>query len=74
MKSPYSANYAEARAQFIEAARATNAIVESHKLSQTGPTGEELATDTAWVGTTTAKSAQGKQISESHAHPPTGFP
>jgi Protein of unknown function (DUF2817) len=55
MKSPYSTNYAEARAQFIEAARANNATVESYRLSQAGPTGEELATDTAWVGTTTAK-------------------
>jgi Protein of unknown function (DUF2817) len=55
MKSPYSTTYAEARAQFIEAARATNATVESHELSQLGPNGEGLATDTAWVGPTTAK-------------------
>jgi len=54
MKSPYSTAYAEARAQFIEAARAANATVQSNRLSQTGPTGEELATDTAWVGATTA--------------------
>jgi hypothetical protein len=35
MKSPYSTAYAEARAQFIEATRATNATVESHELSST---------------------------------------
>jgi hypothetical protein len=54
MKSPYSTTYAEARAQFIEAARAANAILGKHELSQLGPAGEELATDTAWVGPTTA--------------------
>ena len=55
MKSPYSTTYAEARAQFIEAARAANSILGTHKLSQLGPADEELATDTAWVGPTTAK-------------------
>jgi hypothetical protein len=33
MKSPYSTTYAEARAQFIEAARAANAILGKNELT-----------------------------------------
>jgi hypothetical protein len=55
MKSPYSTTYAEARQQFLDAARASNATIDSHLLSQPGPAGEELATDTAWVGPVGAK-------------------
>jgi len=55
MKSPYSSTYAEARQQFLEAARAGAAAIDSHALAQLGPAGEALATDTAWWGPTDAK-------------------
>ncbi len=54
MRSPYSTTYAEARANFLEAARACQATIATRLLFELGPSGEELATDTAWVGPSTA--------------------
>ena len=48
--SPFAQTYAEARAKFLAAARAANADLESHLHPLTGPAGEALATDVAWLG------------------------
>ncbi len=49
--SPYfSATYAEARAKFLEAARSAGARLAHYRNPGRGPDGEELYTDTAWVG------------------------
>ncbi len=49
--SPYfSAKYADARAKFLDAATAAHARLKSYRNPTRGPEGEELFTDTAWVG------------------------
>ncbi|HEY6618737.1 MAG TPA: M14 family metallopeptidase [Steroidobacteraceae bacterium] len=48
--SCFSENYAEAREKFLAAAREAGAAVNSFALGIPGPSGEELATDVAWVG------------------------
>lgn len=49
-QSFFSRDYAEARARFLEAARAIGARVESTIHPLRGPAGEELAMDAAWIG------------------------
>ncbi len=49
-QSYFSRDYAEARARFLEAARAAGARVESTVHPLRGPAGEELAMDAAWIG------------------------
>ena len=46
----FSADYAAARARFLEAAKAAGARLGSHVNPTPGPDGEALATDTAWLG------------------------
>ncbi len=46
----FSGDYAEARARFLEAAKAAGARLTSHGNPTPGPDGEALATDTAWLG------------------------
>lgn len=46
----FSRTYAEARDKFLSAARAAGARVAHHPHPLTGPAGEPLATDTAWLG------------------------
>jgi len=49
--SPYfSAKYTEARVKFLDAATAAGARLELYRNPARGPEGEELFTDTAWVG------------------------
>jgi hypothetical protein len=50
MDTPYGATYADARRRFLEAAEAAKAAIAQHILPQRGPSSEELAIDTAWVG------------------------
>jgi hypothetical protein len=46
----FAADYAAARAKFRDACRVFGIPVESHVNPLPGPRGEELATDSAWVG------------------------
>ena len=46
----FSADYAAARARFLDAAHAANASLASHDHPLTGPAGEALMTDVAWLG------------------------
>lgn len=46
----FSADYAEARRKFREAAAAAGAALESFAHPERGRQGEDLATDTAWIG------------------------
>ncbi|SOD93815.1 M14 family metallopeptidase [Caenispirillum bisanense] len=46
----FAADYAAARSRFLAAAATAEAAVESFAHPLTGPSGEALATDTAWLG------------------------
>ncbi|MFQ6017126.1 MAG: M14 family metallopeptidase [Kiloniellaceae bacterium] len=48
--SHFSADYSEARAKFLDAGQAARARIEHYRSPVRGPAGEELFTDTAWVG------------------------
>jgi Protein of unknown function (DUF2817) len=54
MDGCYSENYTEARTKFREAARSAGALVETFAHPERGPDGDELSTDTAWLGPATA--------------------
>ena len=49
-KQYFAANYAEAREGFLAAVRRRGLAVASEAHSLKGAQGEELATDTAWIG------------------------
>lgn len=55
--SVFSDSYAEARGKFLAAAQAAGAAVESWVNPHTGPAGEALACDTAWLGPVGARRA-----------------
>lgn len=46
----FARSYIEARAKFHDAVTAKGVKIESHINPSRGPSGEELATDTAWIG------------------------
>jgi len=46
----YSGSYTEARQRFLNAAAAAGATLHSYVHESTGPQGEELAMDAAWIG------------------------
>jgi hypothetical protein len=46
----YSGSYSEARQRFLSAALAAGATLWSYVHEATGPQGEELAMDAAWIG------------------------
>lgn len=48
--SLFAADYAAARRKFISAAETAGAAIRSYEHPLTGPNGEALATDTAWLG------------------------
>jgi Protein of unknown function (DUF2817) len=48
--SSFSTDYASARSHFLKAASAVGARVDSYPYPARGPSGEELATDVAWIG------------------------
>jgi len=48
--SAFSATYAEARAKFLDAAKAAGASLSEYVHPERGPDGGALATDVAWVG------------------------
>ncbi len=50
MDACFSKNYLEAREKFTGAARDAGAVPTTYVLGSQGPRGEELATDTAWLG------------------------
>lgn len=50
----FSASYAEARAKFLDAAKAAEAEVFCFENPNRGPIGEALATDVAWIGSAEA--------------------
>ncbi|MBY0324865.1 MAG: M14 family metallopeptidase [Reyranella sp.] len=66
----FSRTYGEARQRFLEAAHKAAAAIESHVHPLKGAEGEEIATDTAWVGPADAKNLL---IVSSGAHGPEGF-
>lgn len=49
-QAAFPADYASGRAAFLAAAKAAGATIESIPHPLTGPLGEALATDTAWLG------------------------
>lgn len=53
--SPFSATYSEARAKFLEAAKAAGASLSSYDHPEPGPDGGKLATDVAWIGPADAR-------------------
>ena len=55
MDTPFTNDYGEARARFLDAARSAGAVVSSFRLDQPGPEGIELSTDVAWLGPRAAK-------------------
>lgn len=46
----FAKNYDEARQKFLDAAKVVGAAIESIKILDLGPNGQELFTDIAWVG------------------------
>jgi hypothetical protein len=52
--SSFSIDYPSARTHFLSAANAAGARVDSYSYPARGPSGEELATDVAWIGPETA--------------------
>jgi hypothetical protein len=66
----FSATYREARARFLEVARARGATVESHVHPLKGAEGEEIAMDTALIG---AADTSCLFIVSSGTHGPEGF-
>ena len=50
VNSYFSADYAEARGKFLDAAGAAGARLAHHRNPTLGPEGEALFTDTAWIG------------------------
>lgn len=51
----FATDYAGGRAKFLDACRALGIATETHVHPLRGPRGEELATDTAWVGPADAR-------------------
>ncbi len=66
----FSADYAEARARFVAAARAAGARLESHANPAPGPDGLALTTDTAWIG---PPNAEAVLVTISATHGAEGF-
>ena len=50
VSSYFSADYTEARGKFLEAAKSAGARLAHYRNPLRGPAGEELFTDTAWLG------------------------
>jgi hypothetical protein len=53
--SPFSKDFRSARERFVKAASDAKAAVESHAYPATGPGGEALSTEVAWVGPADAR-------------------
>ncbi len=53
--SYFSATYSDARARFLAAAEAAGALVHAYRNPGSGPAGEDLATDSAWLGPAAAE-------------------
>jgi hypothetical protein len=70
MDTSFSADYATARAKFMDAARSAGAVTSSFKLDQPGPKGIELSTDVAWLGPRAAKAVM---VTVSATHGVEGF-
>ncbi|MGO1118930.1 M14 family metallopeptidase [Rhodovibrionaceae bacterium A322] len=69
--SCFSVDYREARARFLAACEAAGLEVTSHLNPNTGPHGEELATDVAWDGPADARKVL---VMLSATHGVEGFP
>lgn len=67
---PFSASYREARAKFMQAARAAGAKLQAWQHPDRGVNGEELAIDVAWVG---AQGATRRLIVSSGCHGVEGY-
>jgi len=70
MSKHFSASYADARAKFLTAARHAGADSAAHTHTLRGPSGEELATDVAWLG---PENAQSVLVMSSATHGVEGF-
>ena len=51
----FSSDYAAARGRFLEACGAAGAVVESHRAPASGPAGEALFAEVAWLGPAAAE-------------------
>lgn len=50
----FAADYADARAKFLDAAKGAGAVMSGYANPATGPSGEALSTDCAWIGSADA--------------------
>ena len=66
----FSSNYAQARQRFLDACAKAGATLESHRNPTSGPTGEDLFTDAAWLG---PKDASRVLVTISATHGAEGF-
>ena len=66
----FSTDYTAARRRFAQAARAAGATLTSYRHPQHGPTGEELATEVAWLG---SQDAERVLVTVSATHGAEGF-
>src|SRR5258708_30442101 len=70
MSEHFSTSYADARANFLPAARRAGADSAAHVHPLRGPEGEKLATDVAWLG---PGNAQSVLVMSSATHGVEGF-
>ena len=68
--SPFSSDFSSARELFVASAKEAAASLESHPYPASGPQGEPLATDVAWIG---AKDAPKVFVMVSGTHGVEGF-
>jgi hypothetical protein len=70
MTVPFSNDYGEARAKFLDAARSAGAVLSRFALDERGPAHIELSTDVAWLGPPAAKAVM---VTLSATHGVEGF-
>jgi hypothetical protein len=69
-QSAFSRDFAEARTRFREAAAAAGATLDTHSYPVSGPSGEDLSTDIAWIG---PRDAENVFVTVSGTHGVEGF-
>ncbi|MEC7204159.1 MAG: DUF2817 domain-containing protein, partial [Pseudomonadota bacterium] len=70
MDTYFAADYAEARAKFLESAKAVDVLKWKFDHPLTGPSGEALGTDIVWLG---AENARNVVVAGSATHGIEGF-
>ncbi|HEY5757827.1 MAG TPA: M14 family metallopeptidase [Steroidobacter sp.] len=69
-QAAFSRDFASARTRFREAAAAAGASLDSHSYPVSGPSGEDLSTDVAWIG---PRDAENVFVTVSGTHGVEGF-